>query len=202
MSLILHTGAKTFNEHGYESTSLDDIAQKVQMHKTTLYHYVSNKEEILHKILMITLDQLADALKQLESGAEPPIERLRRFFMALIEVQTTDFGRCLCLIGPQPLSRKTAHEIKNEMRRLDKAVTDLIREGIAGGSIVRCDPRLASAMLFGAFNWVARWYQPNKQLLPAGVGDAFLRLFIDGLAPRPVCADRYVAAEKTAQGVY
>lgn len=194
LAAIIQTGAMIFTEQGYESTSLDDIAKKLKMHKTTLYHYVENKEKILLTIFQITLEDLSESIKQVEHGTEPAIERLRLFFKSLIQVQRTDLGKCLCLISPQPLSKKSAQEIKTKMRWLDKAVADLVREGIADGSIVPCDPRLASAMLFGAFNWVARWYQPNGKYSLAGIGEAFLNLFVDGMAPR-VCSDSAATRE-------
>lgn len=182
LAYIVQAGARMFTERGYDSTSLDQIAEKVKIHKTTLYHYINNKEDILYRALMITLEGLAEVLEDAESGKAPPLERLRRFFNALIEVQTTDVGRCLCLIGPQPLGKKTGQEIKKQMRRLDQAVRNLISEGVADGSIRPSDPRLASAMLFGAFNWVARWYRKGGEYTPADIGKAYLNFFIEGIA--------------------
>ena len=200
LGLILQTGARMFTERGYENTSLDNIAEKLKIHKTTIYHYIKQKEDILYQALMITIEGLGGALEEAETGVEPPLERLKRFFLALVEVQTTDFGRCLCQIGPQPLSKEPGKKIKKEMRRMDKAVRDLVTQGIAEGSIRPCDPKLVSAMLFGAFNSLVRWYRKGGAYAPSDVGNAYLDFFVNGIATRgaPRSGTVLEASEKKA----
>jgi AcrR family transcriptional regulator len=181
---IIRTAAVMFTERGYDSTSLDEIAERLKIHKATLYHYVDSKEEILYRCLAMTLEDLQEALAFVRDSREPALVKLRTFFVALIKVQTTDLGRCLCLVGPKPLGRKASARILERQRELDRAVRGIFEQGLADGSLRGCDPRLATAMLFGAFNWVANWYKPSGPLTPEAVADAFLTMMIDGVAAR------------------
>ncbi|MFX9722031.1 helix-turn-helix domain-containing protein, partial [Acinetobacter baumannii] len=52
LELILRQAARLFSERGYATTSLDDVADALEMHKATLYHYISGKEEILYRCLI------------------------------------------------------------------------------------------------------------------------------------------------------
>jgi AcrR family transcriptional regulator len=50
-----------FTQYGVKTVRLDDIAQQLGISKTTVYHHVSDKEELVRLVLE---DQLNDALQQ------------------------------------------------------------------------------------------------------------------------------------------
>lgn len=179
---ILRTAAQLFAVHGYEATSLDMIADQLGMHKATLYHYVDNKESILYQCLVKSFGNLDEVMKNMEDRAVPVLQRLRQFVRSLALAQNNDFGRCLVLVGSRPLDMAPGGEIRQFQRRLDKTVRALVTEGIADGSIKPCHPGLFSALLFGALNWVPRWYQGSGKLGIEEVVDAFMDMIIDGVA--------------------
>ena len=47
---ILNTAAQIFSQKGYHGTSMQDIAISVNLQKASLYHHVSNKQEILFEL--------------------------------------------------------------------------------------------------------------------------------------------------------
>ncbi len=57
-SLILETALELFAFHGYESTSIDQIAKKANISKGLLYNYYKSKEELLETILHKGIDEL------------------------------------------------------------------------------------------------------------------------------------------------
>ena len=44
---ILDASAQIFSQKGFHATSMQDIAQAVNLQKASLYHHVSSKQEIL-----------------------------------------------------------------------------------------------------------------------------------------------------------
>ena len=60
---ILSTARELFNKHGFEKTTIEEIARSAQMSKVTLYAVFSNKEEILFGLCSAHCDQL-DAMLQ------------------------------------------------------------------------------------------------------------------------------------------
>lgn len=182
---ILRTAAQLFAEKGYEATSLDMIAERLGMHKATLYHYVQNKESILYQCLVMSFGDLDDVLRQVQDRSIPPLERLRLFVRRLAVAQNNDFGRCLVLVGSRPLEAMPGGEIRQFQRRLDNTVRDLITEGIADGSVRPCHPGMFSALLFGGLNWVPRWHKDTGRLAIPEVADTFMDILIDGIAAAP-----------------
>lgn len=179
---ILRTAAQLFAANGYEATSLDMIADQLGMHKATLYHYVKSKESILYDCLVLSFGDLDTVIERVKDRSVPVLQRLRLFVRSLAVAQNSDFGRCLVLVGSRPLELMPDGSIRRFQRRLDLTVRDLITEGIADGSIRPCDPGLFSALLFGALNWVPRWYREPGRLSIQQVVDAFMDLIEHGVA--------------------
>ena len=178
---ILRTSAQLFAANGYESTSLDMIADQLGMHKATLYHYVDNKESILYQCLVKSFGDLDTVMTRMEDRSIPVLERMRLFVRSLALAQNNDFGRCLVLVGSRPLEL-TGNEIRQFQRRLDTTVRALITEGIADGSIKPCHPGLFSALLFGALNWVPHWYKDSGKLGVEEVANQFMDMITQGIA--------------------
>lgn len=182
LTAILRTAAQLFAANGYETTSLDMIADQLGMHKATLYHYVDSKESILYQCLVKSFGNLDEVMKDMEDRTIPVLQRLRLFVSSLAVAQNNDFGRCLVLVGSRPLDMMPDGKVREFQRRLDATVRALITEGIADGSIRPCHPALFCALLFGALNWVPRWYSDTGKFSIQEVADRFMDMLTLGIA--------------------
>ncbi|MDQ0503605.1 TetR/AcrR family transcriptional regulator [Xanthobacter agilis] len=186
--IILKEAARLFCEKGYEATSLDDVADAVSIHKATLYHYIQSKEEILYLCLLRSFEGYEQRLEEMKDTSVSVTDRLRRFFRTLIEAQNNEFGRCLCLVGRQPLGTESGEKILEFQRNMGFAVRRLLQEGIDDGSFKACDTRLAANMIFGAFNSVPKWRRPDAGTSTRQIAETYLDLFISGITARPEAA--------------
>lgn len=184
LTAILRTAAQLFATNGYEATSLDMIADKLGMHKATLYHYVSNKESILYQCLVKSFGDLDDVMKQMEDRSIPVLDRMRLFVRSLALAQNNDFGKCQVLVGSRPLDLDSGGEIRKFKRRLDATVRSLITEGIADGSVKPTHPGMFSALLFGALNWVPRWHNDQGKFAIEDVANTFMDMLTQGIASK------------------
>lgn len=181
---ILRTAAQLFATHGYEATSLDLIADRLGMHKATLYHYIKGKDEVLYQCLVKSFEDLDAVVAQMRDRDVPVLERLRLFALRLAHAQNNDFGRCLVRVGLRPLAAMDTTDLRAFQRRLDTTVRDLVTEGIAAGDIKPCNPGLVSAMLFGTLNWVPQWYREGGKLELDAIVDSFVDMLVHGIATR------------------
>src|SRR5882724_7743949 len=130
--MALETAARAFNERGFYKTSLDDIAAELNVTKAALYYYFRSKDEILYEchaaaIESITLTPLEGVHDRALTGLEK-IERLvRRYVMMIVQ----SFGRCLVLVGTQPLERHNAAKCRAGRRGINELLVELVREGVA-----------------------------------------------------------------------
>jgi AcrR family transcriptional regulator len=177
---ILRVAAELFAENGYQATSLDTIADRVGIHKATLYHYVPNKESILYQCLTTSFGDLDEVITKMRDKSVPVNDRLRLFARSLALAQSNVFGRCLVLVGEFPLESESGEEIRRFKRKLDSAVRTLVQEGIASGAMRSVHAGMVSALLFGALNWVPHWYRDGGRLSVEAIADAFVDLITQG----------------------
>ena len=181
---VLRTAARLFNARGYDRTKLEDIAAELNVSKRTLYYYVRNKEDILFQINKAAYESLEPALLACADPGLSGLERIRIFLTAYACLLSEEFGASIVLNRHHVLDPDSQRVLREDWRRLDMLVRDLIRAGIADGSVAPCDPKHVSAALYGAFNWLPYWRQPDSRPSYEEIADDYLRLFFQGLAPR------------------
>lgn len=61
---VLTAAVRLFNTHGYDATSMFDVAESLGITKSTLYHHVSSKEQLLTMAVDHALDGLFEAAQE------------------------------------------------------------------------------------------------------------------------------------------
>lgn len=186
---ILRVAARKFHQHGFDAASLDDIAGEVGLHKATLYHYVRSKHDILYQCLSRSFADYDQTLERIKDTSIPVRERLAYFFTTFANAQLNEYGRCVSAVGAQALRHEEGGRIRTFQRGLNDAVKALLREGIDAGEFRPVHVETASALIFGAFHWIWRWYQPDRSITLQNVVDTFLDFFLHGFAASHVDAD-------------
>src|SRR2546421_1602890 len=142
--MALETAARAFNERGFYRTSLDDIAAELNVTKAALYYYFESKDEILYECHSAAIQSLTDTpLGGVDDRRLAGLEKIERFVARYVPMIVRSFGRCLVLVGTQPLEPQNRAKCRAGRRQTNDLLVGLIRDGIADGSIARCDPKLA-----------------------------------------------------------
>lgn len=162
---VLLAAVKIFNQQGFHSTSLDDVAQSLGISKPTIYHYLGNKEQVLLTCVEIGLQQLIEAAKDVEKQSISGFEKLRSFLFLYGCRNLDDFGRCVILTSDDALSKEGLAKFKALKRIVHQALLKIIQDAQADQSIRReYDAKILAATLTGAINWSAKWYDPQGAL--------------------------------------
>ncbi len=181
---VLRAAVRRFNTHGFHASSLDDVAATLGVSKPTIYHYFGNKDQVLFECVTRGIEQLRAAADGARQAPGTGLDRLRDFLRRYVGVMIDDFGRCLIRTADEALAPDSAARLRALKREIDQAMRDLIRNGLADGSIVTPDVRLTAFALAGALNWTARWHRADGELSADMVAERMVDLLITGLAPR------------------
>ena len=181
---ILQTAAHLFLEKGYGRTLMNDVAERLNITKPALYHYFSNKEEILLECYRWGTALIEDKLNQIAAQKGTGLEKVEAFVYEYANVMTVNFGRCVMRLDESDLSPKARAEVRGYKRKIDRRLRSFIQEGIDDDSITPCDPRMAAFSTAGAVNWICMWYKPEGPLAPEEIAAQFARMLTHGLAAR------------------
>jgi AcrR family transcriptional regulator len=190
---VLKTAAQLFLEKSYGRTSLNDVADRLNITKPALYHYFRNKEEILLECYRLGTTLIGDTLDNIASHCGTGLEKVEAFIYSYANVMTINFGRCVMRLDDGDLSSAALAEVRNYKRKIDRRLRSFIQEGIEDGSITPCDPKIAAFAIAGAVNWICQWYEPEGALSAEEIASQFARTLTQGLARNN--------ARKSARGV-
>jgi len=180
---VLRTAARVFSEQGFRQATLEDIAGALQMTRPALYHYARSKDALLEECGAIAREQLMEAFR--EAKAEPDGARqIATFFRRYSVFVTAEFGRCFALTRLNEMSTEERRRARSQFLLNDEWVQEMIRSGIADGTIRECEPREVGLAIFDSFNGVARWWSPKRDRPLQEITEVILDLFMKGLTPR------------------
>lgn len=179
---VLKTAAQLFLEKSYRRTSLNDVADRLNITKPALYHYFQNKEEILLGCYRWGTALIEKSLHEIAEHGATGLEKVEAFIYSYANVMTVNFGRCVMRLDDGDLSSEALNEVRAYKRKIDRRLRSFIQEGIEDGSITPCDPKIAAFSIAGAVNWICRWYEPDGPLSAEEIASQFSRTLTQGLA--------------------
>jgi AcrR family transcriptional regulator len=198
---LLRTAARAFNETSYYSTSLDELARRLNVTKPTLYYYIRDKDDILFECQHIAFDYIKDALTHAKIDKIPGAEKLHGFLRRFAELMTNDFGICLVRTGLKPLRPESRKKLLAFVTQLEDALRNIIAEGVKDGSLRPCNPKIVAYAIFSGYTGIARWYKPSGTLDIDQIANVFVDLYLHGLAARlPVKKTKTPSATKRTVG--
>lgn len=181
---VLRMAVKMFLDEGYHRTTLSEVAARLNITKPALYNYFRSKEEILIECYRLGQEMYEASIAAIERGKGSGLDKLRQLIRAYVFVITTDFGMCLVRLDDRELGREARAAVRRAKRRYDTAFRIEIARGIDDGSIVPCDPKLATFAITGSLNWIGNWYRPDGDLSAATIADDFALRLTEGVAAK------------------
>jgi AcrR family transcriptional regulator len=180
---ILKSAAKAFRRLGYHGATVEQIAAALHMKKGNLYYYFKNKEEILFACHQYSLDRLLQLLDDIERSDLEPEEKLRRLVVAFVHTILDELHGTALFLELEALTPAHLKAVIVRRDKFDHGVRQVLAEGMAAGAFMRGNPKLLAFALFGAVNWIPRWYNPEGASSSQEIADLFANFFIAGLRP-------------------
>lgn len=157
---IYRTAAQMIHEKGFDGTSMNAIAEAVDLTKPGLYYYVKGKKELLFSIMSFAMDLLEREVVQPARGHDDPQERLRTLIGNHARLLTHETGAVAILIDEDAgLSDAQKEEITGRKRAYFEFIRDTLEELKGAGRLHDVDTTTATFSLLGMLMWICRWYK-------------------------------------------
>ncbi len=182
---ICKAAVKLFNENGYLSTSLGNIARAAATTKGGIYHYFSTKEELLFVILYRYMDKMLRELKRKMDRCDSPEEKIHAFVQLHIYNYRNNLVESHVLLREREnLTPKYLNLIKAQEREYEGILIHLIESLMKKRKRYSGNTKLIAYCLLGLCNWPFTWFNPEGKWSAEDLSEAIYKIFLGGLLSR------------------
>jgi len=184
---ILEVATQLIARVGYQNASMRAVAQAAKVSLAGIYHYFDSKESMLFLIQSRAFNSLLGNLREKIHGVSDPREQLAIMVRAHLEYFAANISALkVCSHELDSLTGEAyehTHAIRrqyyDETRKIIDRLLDAYR--VNGG----IDRHVATMYLFGALNWLYRWYDPMRGRPPSSIAKQITAQFLHGIITMP-----------------
>lgn len=184
LETVLESAVALFNERGYDGTSMDDIAKRLGVTKSAIYHHVAGKDELLRLATSRALDELFLVAQRVRDSGGPAVGQLESLVRGSVDVLVAQLPFVTLLLrvrGNTEIERVALAK----RRQFDRIVAKLVKAAEKDGDIrPDIDPSITSRLLFGMVNSLTEWCRVGKRDNGADIADAIVKIAFDGIIVR------------------
>ncbi|WP_050462975.1 TetR/AcrR family transcriptional regulator [Herbaspirillum autotrophicum] len=161
---IIEQAAVLFARNGFSGTSMNEVAEACGLSKASLYHYVSDKYQLLVYICEGHIERLRALVREVAQMEQEPQEKLRLMVQRFVEEYA----------DAQNEHRVLTEDVKFLLPQDQKRILDGEREVVAAmaQAMIGVRPELEASrmakpltmLLFGMINWMFMWLKPDGDL--------------------------------------
>lgn len=153
---IVRAAIDIINAKSFALATMTEIAASLDLRDATLYYYFPNKQALAYECHLRSLDRFERFLDQSRTHGGTGLEKLRRFLHDLLEDSDRN-GPSLYFGDHSYLEPEQREAINAFGARLRLKLERFLKDGVADGSIVRCETALVVQLLIGMLIWLGRW---------------------------------------------
>lgn len=180
---IQNAAKKLFMVKGFNSTTMEDIAQNAELSAATIYQYFRNKEELYASLNLITLQYLFDEVEKVYNNntlsAEEKItdfkEAMYRTFRYEPLILRNIFH--IQLEDTLPfLSKELLDQVNRLSQRIMTMIADVYEEGVRQGKFRQGHGMAHADIIWAIFTGLVVWEEAKRKINPQ---KDFLRTTLD-----------------------
>lgn len=177
---IIRAAIEIINDKSFALATMTEIAASLDLRDATLYYYFSNKQALVYECHVRSLERFERLLKEADVAGGSGIDKIRHFIRALLDDSYIN-GPQLYFGDYSYLEELQRENIARWADRLKEFLKTFINEGMADGSVVRCEPDLVVQLMLGMLIWLAKWAPDVKGMTADRLMDAIGAFSFQGL---------------------
>jgi AcrR family transcriptional regulator len=178
---LVDIAVRVFLRHGYDGSSLDQVAAAAGITKSSLYYHLTGKEDLLTRGVDRAFNALFGVLEEPGAIEGRYVDRLTYVIRRTIDTTVERLPEVALLLRVRGNTRAERHVLERR-REFDHRVAELFAAAQSAGEIrTDVDARLATRLLFGMLNSITEWYRPGGSLKADDIADCVYRMTFKGL---------------------
>lgn len=180
--LLIKKGTDLFYKDGFTRSSIRDIGNSAKISSATLYHYFKNKDELLYEIIIMIGNELIKVLNQAIERFADPEERLKQMIYAQICLLKKKKKEVKVYVEEQyKLPPRLKAEIYEQQKRIYDIYLHQLQPFKKAGTLRIDHLPTINFVIFGAINWVYRWFKENESMSLEEIADMIITILFNGI---------------------
>jgi AcrR family transcriptional regulator len=175
---ILLAAIRMFGAHGFESTTMRDLAGAVGIRAPGIYNHFGSKEEILNAAIESAMRDFSEYVIGPDDPEDSPANRLEGIVMRHVSYQITDPQATkafdMFMYGPAQERYVNKHSIER-VRSLSKQYVNVVGEILQqlDRKLKPRDARMRALVITDMCDTVTRWYRADGAYSPERIGNFY-----------------------------
>jgi AcrR family transcriptional regulator len=175
--LIVREAAMLFFERGYQATTMDDIAVRLNVTKPMLYAYFPSKAALLFQVCQGGMNELLAAVDRLLLMDMDPADKLSQIVAATARAMMVKQAEVAIFYREaKHLTPTQASSIHRKQKTFDAKVAKILEDGVKRRVFDVGDPALTAMAITGMLSWMFSWYGRQHRLSDEQLCDGFVEL--------------------------
>jgi AcrR family transcriptional regulator len=183
---ILKHALAAIEEHGYDGTTVRDIARRVGVTVPTLYYHFDNKQAILVELLMSSMELLlARCRVALAEAGKNPVDRYVALITTIVEFMAQSGSHGLLdseIRSLEPENRTKYITLRDE---LETQLHRIIADGTTQGAFTTPYPVETGRAVLTMCHSIPRWFNPDGPLTPQQLAHRYVTIALNAAGHRP-----------------
>ena len=180
---ILDTARVIFTRFGIKKSTMDEIAKKIRMGKSTLYHYFKSKEDIFLAVVKRESDTLKKNLQQVLEKKDSPKDKFRNYVKTRMKYLKELSVYYATLTDAYFDIYSFSEEIREDFQNFElESLKSIFTEGVEKEVFDLKNPELTAKMIIIAFKGF-EYLLITKEETPdvESEFDMFIDMFFEGI---------------------
>ena len=181
---LVEVSARLFRKNGYQATTMQEIADHLNIKKGSIYYYIKTKEDLLYNIVQMSMNMLLDRTKGIYSENIDARKKIRKLMETHIKMITDNIT--LFSVSLYDVNKTNASLYWNDIVQLrdqyEEIVQGILEQGMREGLFKSYNIKLSLLALLGMMNWIVRWYNPEYRENLDDIVETWIDIFLHGIA--------------------
>jgi AcrR family transcriptional regulator len=196
---LFDTASELFWRQGYAATTTREIATAFGIQQASLYHHIANKEGLLYRICVSSLEPFVKEVPAAVAQAEYPLDRIKSLIHAhlttLLRYQQRNVTQLTELRSLSARHRTEVLALRDKYEQFSRSILKAAQDANAIRSDVPA--KYLNLELTSILNHASLWFRKGKVLTEDHLADIFTKVFLDGAAT-PAMRARLTLPDLTA----
>ena len=179
---IIKISSTLMSKYGYNGTSFQMIADRAGIHKSTIFHYFNNKEDLLMTLLRKSVEDVTkNLISILETKRLSPAQKLEQAMINHMDLLVKYIDNVTIYFNEaQFLPKRSRDEAFQARKYYASRFEQIIKEmkDSDRGYFRGLDSKIVTLAILGMCNWVMKWYKKSGKLNIREITDIFFRIIV------------------------